>query len=144
MKNSQSEEDGGCGSGSGIRYIISHILYKDQIKYLKAEGWWPSHDPEFADDSVAAERIENDKNEASLDDSKDGDSTGGEMGGVASADERAAASHGSDKDDGIVYSGDGGAESDDSGGDLFVNTNRVAALRVDDSSSSSSGSSSED
>lgn len=31
----------------GFRHMISHILYKDQIKHLKAKGIWPCDDPEF-------------------------------------------------------------------------------------------------
>lgn len=27
--------------------MIQHILYKDQIQYLRKEGNWPTNDPEF-------------------------------------------------------------------------------------------------
>jgi len=30
-------------SGGGIRYMITHILYKDQIKHLKEKHMWPIH-----------------------------------------------------------------------------------------------------
>ena len=35
----------------GIRYMISHILYKDQIKHLKSKELWPTNDPEFQTDA---------------------------------------------------------------------------------------------
>mmetsp|Transcript_16433 Transcript_16433/g.31136 ORF Transcript_16433/g.31136 Transcript_16433/m.31136 type:complete len:269 (-) Transcript_16433:79-885(-) len=28
----------------GIRYMIEHILYKDQVKHLKEKGLWPKHE----------------------------------------------------------------------------------------------------
>lgn len=34
-------------SGGGIRFIICHILYKDQIHHLLSRGLWPTHDPDF-------------------------------------------------------------------------------------------------
>jgi len=36
----------GSGSGGGFRYVISHILYKDQVKHIKYKGLWPD-DPFF-------------------------------------------------------------------------------------------------
>ncbi|KAG7337161.1 translation initiation factor 1A / IF-1 [Nitzschia inconspicua] len=40
--------------GNGVRYMISHILYKDQIKHLKSKGLWPEDDPEFSDFNTPA------------------------------------------------------------------------------------------
>lgn len=89
----------------GIRFIISHILYKDQIKHLKSKDLWPAHDPEF-ETSDAGEEVTEDPKE---------------------------------QDDGIVYGNDyydtGDNENDD---DLFVNTNRLARLEIQDSSDSES------
>jgi probable RNA-binding protein EIF1AD len=82
-----------------IKCIITHILYKEQVKHLLGKGLWPDDDPEFDTGSI-----------------------------VESDDEQV-------NEDGIVYEND-----DDS--DLFVNTNRIAALKVQDSSSE--GSSDED
>jgi probable RNA-binding protein EIF1AD len=36
-------------SSSGVRYMITHVLYKDQVKHLKDEGLWPINDPCFSD-----------------------------------------------------------------------------------------------
>lgn len=89
----------------GIRFMITHILYKDQIQHLTSKGLWPIHDPEFA--STAA-----------------------------------LLCPGEEMDDGIVYPEEGGYYSDDEESNknqddlLFVNTNRVANLALEDSSSS--------
>jgi probable RNA-binding protein EIF1AD len=32
---------------TGVRYIISHILYKDQVKHLKSKALWPDNDSNF-------------------------------------------------------------------------------------------------
>ena len=110
-------------SGGGIRCMISHILYQDQIKHLIAKGIWPTDDPDFV-----------------VDDRKMMEAGGGHQ-------PRAA-------EDGIVYddayiirNDDVHTEGEDglyvseeealSGDDplLFVNTNRLARLTVQDSSS---------
>ena len=36
-------KDKRSGVDGGIRYMIQHILYKDQIKHLKDNGLWPKH-----------------------------------------------------------------------------------------------------
>jgi probable RNA-binding protein EIF1AD len=107
VKKKKAEEETGS-----IRYIISHILYKDQIKHLCAKGLWPTHDPEFATDNV----IKDDDDDES--DSSDGD------------------------DDGIVYDNAYGADEDDDA-DLFVNTNRIAKMAIQDSSDSEDDSNAE-
>lgn len=86
-----------------IRFMISHILYKDQVKHLKSEGLWPEDDPGFNDATADHEVVE----------------------------VNAAA------DDGIVYEAEFDSSDDDVDRDLFVNTNRIATLAVDDSSSES-------
>ena len=86
-----------------IRFMISHILYKDQVKHLKSEGLWPEDDPRFND---------------------------------AAADHDVAPVN-SAADDGIVYEADFDSSDEDVDRDLFVNTNRIATLAVDDSSSES-------
>jgi len=93
----------------GIRYIISHILYKDQVKHLQSKGLWPTKDAEFATEKIGLCSNTREETNESTDDS--------------------AASK---QDDGIVY--DMGYEGDE----LLVNTNRLSALKVDDSSDSDS------
>jgi hypothetical protein len=94
----------------GIRYIITHILYKDQVKHLKGKGLWPVGDPEFDDHEVLGQQQQN---QSTID--HEGVS-GAEV--VEDVD-----------DDGIVYD-DYDDENDD---DLFVNTNRIARLEIQDS-----------
>ena len=106
----------------GIRCMISHILYQDQIKHLISKGIWPTDDPDFV-----------------VDDRKVMDAAGSQSQPQAA-------------EDGIVYDdayirnediaegedGDFGSEEDALSGDdplLFVNTNRLARLTVQDSSS---------
>ena len=90
----------------GIRYIISHILYKDQVKHLKSKDLWPTDDTEFL----------------------------GDADGTSDEDDAPK-----EEDDGIVYGNDyydtDGEANDD---DLFVNTNRLARMEIQDSSDSDS------
>lgn len=44
VERGDNNEEGG---GGGIRYMIQHILYKDQIKHLKSKNLWPI---EFSND----------------------------------------------------------------------------------------------
>jgi len=39
--------DKGGSGGTGIRFIITHPLYKEQVKHLVSMGIWPTNDPEF-------------------------------------------------------------------------------------------------
>ena len=97
----------------GVRYIINHILYKEQVKHLRSEGLWPSTDPEF--DSIAPKDIESST------------ATGFQPG-----EKRVS-------DDGIVYEYGGDYDDDNADADLFINTNRIRNLALQDSSSDESG-----
>ena len=110
-----------AGTGGGIRYIISHILYKDQVKHLKSNGLWPDGDPEFANE---ASELQHGAQHPSLQDEGDDD---GALAKENNSESESEDDGEGDDDDGIVYENDA---------DLFVNTNRVAALKIDDSSSS--------
>lgn len=105
-------------TGGGIRYMIKHILYKDQIRNLIEKGLWPVKDPEFQTElSSTLLPYSGDDNDS-----------------VPIAPPAAAA-------DGIVYDANYNEEEskDDDDADLFVNTNRVAAIQLEDSSSSDEG-----
>jgi probable RNA-binding protein EIF1AD len=114
----KNETAQGSSSG-GIRCMISHILYQDQIKHLISKGLWPQGDNEFV-----------------VDDRK-----------LNEAKQPEESSDGIVYDDAYLPKGDGsdkyGSENDEydvSPSDdplLFVNTNRLARLTVQDSSSSS-------
>jgi probable RNA-binding protein EIF1AD len=101
---------------SGVRYLITHVLYKDQVKHLKAKNLWPD-DKQFA----TLEDAEVDGKEMKEEETK---WTSGEEDEEDENDQQ---------DDGIVY--DTGYDDDDQ---LFVNTNRVSALQIQDSQSESS------
>ena len=77
--------------------MITHILYKDQVKHLQSKGLWPDDDPEFSKGTGA----QDDEDDEQVED-----------------------------DDGIVYQ----EYDDDVDDDLFVNTNRIARLEIQDSS----------
>lgn len=96
-----SEKTGETGS---IRFMINHILYKEQVKHLKSEGLWPADDPLFNDTATADHEV---------------------VQAVSAA------------DDGIVYEAEIDSSDDDVDRDLFINTNRIATLAVEDSSSES-------
>lgn len=97
--NGKGEEN----DSGGIRFIISHILYKEQIKHLKTKDLWPT-DPRFIDSLGATDDQESEEE--------------GEKRNL-------------DENDGIVY--DDCYDEDN----LFVNTNRMANLKIQDSSSES-------
>lgn len=100
----EKEDDEDAG---GVRFIINHILYKDQIAHLVKNNLWPEafHDGATVQKGTLGEEVEGDNDETVHDETAD---------------------------DGIVY--DQGYNDDDQ---LFVNTNRLAALRVDESESES-------
>jgi probable RNA-binding protein EIF1AD len=109
------DHDGGApdhnrNDSGGIRYMISHILYKDQIHHLLAKNLWPIQDPEFATWSPKSTPP------------------------LAALDGEDA------NDDGIVYAPDNYSSDENgiTNNDelLFVNMNRVANLELHDTSSS--------
>lgn len=91
--NEDETEDG----KEGIRYMIKHILYKDQVQHLVSKNLWPSDDEDFA---AASQNV--------ADDTKDVN------------------------DDGIVYQA-----SDEEDDLLAANTNRIAAIQLQESSDES-------
>ena len=116
------------GINDGIRYIITHILYKDQVKHLKSKGIWPSEDPEFGSDHGNNNNNDDDDNHKT------------DIGEKVIQQEQ---------DDGIVYTDNNyynyGDDYDDDEGenndymdDMFVNTNRLARVEIQDSDDSSS------
>lgn len=94
---------------SGIRHMITHILYKDQVKHLKSQNLWPIDDSEFQEESRDADEIDDPKQQQQQ------------------------------EIDGIVYNEE--EENDDL---LFVNTNRLARIEIQDSSSDESSSDEDD
>lgn len=95
--------------GGGFRYVITHILYKEQVKHIKSKGLWPS-DPLFAEEGTTPDDVD-DQDEADTGEDKDGEEPQNDTY--------------YEDDDGIVFDDD----------DIMVNTNRIATLRVEDSSS---------
>lgn len=109
-----TEEQTKEGGGAGFRYVISHILYKDQVKHIKSKGLWPS-DSFFEDVSNFDEKQQ------------------------SSSSIRARPQDEESDDEYEEYQDDGGIVFDDPLDDEFmVNTNRIAAMRVEDSSSDES------
>lgn len=107
--SASAKQDERTGTGGGVRYLITHVLYKDQVKHLKSLKLWPD-DEQFA----TLENTEAKDKESKWTSGEEDDEDGHEV-----------------VDDGIVYDN----EFDD---ELFVNTNRVAALQIQDSESESS------
>ena len=106
------------GGGSGFRYVICHILYKDQVKHIKSKGLWPADDS-FFDDVLIEGQEQQLQSKALGKDENDEES-----------DEEEYEQY--EDEDGIVF--DDPLLTDDS----MVNTNRIAAMRVEDSSSDES------
>lgn len=101
---------------TGIRFIITHILYKDQVKHLLSKGLWPKHDPEFSETGNSSSEPEPSNDDGIVYNTEDA------------------------YDDGIVYT-EYDMDNDD---DLFVNTNRIARLEIQDSESEEESSDEED
>jgi probable RNA-binding protein EIF1AD len=134
--NHDNNGGGGAGGGGGIRCIIRHILYRDQVKHLKTKGLWPTSDAEFNNEAemtatvaaaaavTAASTGDHISSSARQEDTLEPKAVGGE-----------------DKDDGIVYADyncdDYDADDLQQQDAMFVNTNRLAHLVVQDSSDSS-------
>ena len=97
-----------------IRCVVKHILYSDQIKHLRSKGLWPVDDPIF-------------------DHAQGGD------------EHQQSARDSIEASDGIVYDQNYGI--DDEGAedaDLFINTNRVSRITLEDDPSSSDESGNDD
>jgi probable RNA-binding protein EIF1AD len=103
---------------AGIRYMITHILYKDQIKHLHEAGLWPVHDPSFHVEDA------HDLKKKDLPDSDDG-IVYGQSYNLPDDDEYEG---GEEDEEGLYHQRD-----DDL---LFINTNRIANVALEDSSSS--------
>lgn len=104
--NTEGREDDG-----GIRYMIKHILYKDQVKHLKEKGFWPK-DKIFSDDVyVKKATLYPDETEDHNADCDSEDEVGANC----------------EDNEGIVF--------DNAEDDYFCNMNRISKLTVDDSSS---------
>lgn len=144
----------------GIRYMITHILYKDQVKHLKDVRKWPT-DPFFDDNGLAVDTDESGRKKEEEDaiclhskameilneqdkrrkmrgvtgagnDRTDGDNEE-DRGEVKHNDHLkisqsdAQSKHDEEYNEDYIYEDD-----------LFINTNRIAKMTIDDSSSDES------
>jgi probable RNA-binding protein EIF1AD len=50
--NTDADAVAAAAAITGIRYIITHILYKDQVKNIQVKGLWPVNDSEFGEQGV--------------------------------------------------------------------------------------------
>jgi probable RNA-binding protein EIF1AD len=50
--NTDAESVAAAAAITGIRYIISHILYKDQVRNIQVKGLWPVNDAEFGEQGM--------------------------------------------------------------------------------------------
>jgi probable RNA-binding protein EIF1AD len=144
LRVGKSERD----AGGGFRYVITNILYKDQVKHIKLRGLWPL-------DPIFNANVEEMKVDPSL--SETVAATAGSRREKRIIDRPPALddslSYTDDEDDedddyynddnllnhpnhdGIAYEKDGIVFNDSLGrDDLVLNTNRISALRVEDSS----------
>lgn len=122
-------------TGAGIRYLVKHVLYKEQVKFLRSMPYWPS---DFNDDSATAEGISTSNNTAITAEEEANRNKQDEM--INSREIIMSTNNNNDPYGMYGDENEGGAEYDNNGdadADLFVNTNRVATIRVDDSSDSS-------
>ncbi|KAL3765271.1 hypothetical protein ACHAW5_000272 [Stephanodiscus triporus] len=142
-RDQSSSSSSSSGGGGGFRYVITNILYKDQVKHIKSRGLWPSSDPFFADEdcpmppvvavSTAGGGVTRRKSDRRIgattatDDSRPDDDDDDDDDDYCDAHNDRDGAY---EEDGIVF-------DDPLGEELALNTNRAAALRVEDSSSSS-------
>ena len=124
-------------AGNGIRMMITHILYKNQVKHLKSKGLWPEH-PEFVTGTdVDALEVDDAEQQQQQQQQKDNYDDGIVYNDYFNNDNNP--NENGEYDDGNEYYGydEYGNSNDD---DLFVNTNRLARLEVQDSGSDSDSS----
>jgi len=123
---------------TGVRFIISHILYKDQVKHLREKKLWPENDPEFFDGGVDTRN----KNATSIsDNNNDVNFDRGDKDGQHKENKNNGDNYNNhDENDGIVYN----EYDDENDDDLFVNTNRISRLEIQDSDDDYDPSSGED
>jgi len=131
----EDDDKGGDANGEdgrGIRHIISHILYKEQVKHLKTKNLWPD-DEEFAATNDTTEPVVDDNVRARAmalaEKEKEGQKGQTDL-NLEYDDEYDDVSDEIGEEDGIVYNS---LDNDD----YFVNTNRIAAMTIQDSSSES-------
>jgi probable RNA-binding protein EIF1AD len=147
-ENDRGDEAGG---GGGIRYMIEHILYKDQVKHLKEKGLWPKNEffwdeknnsSRHAEDEIqSVAKISNTNNHKSncirASQSEDHDPDTGtscqvereEVIQKEDMDGGSDAEYEIEEEDGIVYN-----NIDE---EYFCNMNRVAKIKIADSSDES-------
>jgi probable RNA-binding protein EIF1AD len=115
--------------GGGIRYIIKHILYKEQVKHLRSKGLWPEHDPEFFTSIVPA--VTSATTTTTTQGGQHGDTTTLHEDGIVYSTNYYNLNHDDDDDD---ENDENDIKNDDAL--MFVNTNRLARVEIQDSSSS--------
>lgn len=112
----------------GVRYIVQHVLYKDQIRHLRTKGLWPE---------VFREDVENDGPTTTTERDDEKDETRRANGASSNEhDEKNDASSTDDDDGGGVFLRNDYLNDDDLM--LTSNANRTATLMVDESSDESS------
>ncbi len=131
--------------GGGIRYMITHILYKNQIQHLITAGLWPTSDPNFHD-ATTTTTTNGDMTTSTTTTTTDSD-------GIVFTKHKNDAKHVNchddvddvvvvrsnnvnediDDDDGSYDSDNEEATDDDNDDDLFINTNRMAKIELQDS-----------
>mgnify|MGYP005680751361 CR=1 FL=1 len=121
---------------TGIRFIISHILYKDQVKHLRSKKLWPENDPEFfevdTDTRNNRNTAENDINGTNNNVDRIDDTANNDDQQQQQQHNNDGGGDDNDDEDGIVYNEM--YEDDLNDDDLFVNTNRIARLEIDENS----------
>ena len=144
LRVGKSERDG----GGGFRYVITNILYKDQVKHIKLRGLWPLDpifnadveetklDPSLSDTVAATVGSRREKRiidrPPALDDSLSYTDDEDNEDDDYYNDDNLLNHH---NHDGIAYEKDGIIFNDSLGrDDLVLNTNRISALRMEDSS----------
>jgi len=114
----EATENEESGKGNKVRFLIKHVLYKEQVKFLRGKDYWPSkfhtqhENAEISEETININNVETDKqNNEDIDMRKI----------IMQSDH--------------YYDDSDYEEVDD---DYLINTNRISALRVKDSSESDS------
>ena len=138
-EGTKDPDRGGVSSRSssiegGIRYMITHILYKDQVKHLKEQKMWPL-DPFFSenvldggDDTEEAELREKAKAIWKQEREKEAEA-------YDSSEQESEEEYGQYHEDGYEDDENGIVYGNDECDDYLVNMNRVAKMKIEDSSS---------
>lgn len=116
-----------AGEKGKVKFMVEHILYKEQVKHLKEVGLWPA---DFADAAVVEGLREGGKDKGEKEKRQDGRGEARSSATAASATVGDVVAGSAAGEDGEEEDEDSEYESEEDYSDLHVNTNRLAKAHL--------------